>query len=121
MLASAGYEVKVNRINISSRSLVVQYEFLSSPTIRVNGQDIVWEVTESVCKDCGDLCGNSVDWRSWVYENAEYAEPPKEMLIAAILKAVFGGETGGLKRKPSYVLPDNLKIFFDGLEFLKTK
>jgi hypothetical protein len=74
------------------------------------------EVTESTCQDCGDLCGDSVECRSWVYEGNEYTELPKAMIIAAILKRVFGGEAAEGQAKASYVLPDNLKVFFDGLE-----
>ena len=116
VLSSAGYVVKVNRIHVATRELAIQYEFVSSPTIRVNGQDIVLEVTESTCQDCGDLCGDSVDCRSWIYEGNEYTEPPKAMIIASILKQVFGGEATAVQPKEPYVLPDNLKVFFDGLK-----
>ena len=119
VLSSAGYVVQVNRIHMATKELAIQYEFLSSPTIRVNGQDIVLEVTESTCQDCGDLCGDSVDCRSWVYEGREYAEPPKAMIIASILKRVFGGEAVVAQPKEPYVLPENLKLFFEGLETAK--
>ncbi|WP_037350441.1 DUF2703 domain-containing protein [Anaeroarcus burkinensis] len=116
VLSSAGYEVKVNRIHMATRALAIQYEFVSSPTIRVNGQDLVLAVTESACQDCGDLCGGSVACRSWVYEGSEYTEPPKAMIIAAILKRVFGGESALALVKEPYELPENLKVFFDGME-----
>jgi len=35
MLRTAGFDVAVNKVNITSRELAVKYEFLSSPTIRV--------------------------------------------------------------------------------------
>ncbi|MDS1030385.1 DUF2703 domain-containing protein [Bacillota bacterium LX-D] len=34
----------------------------SSPTIRVNGHDIQFEVKESVCSSCSDLSGVETDW-----------------------------------------------------------
>ena len=50
VLQAAGYQVEVNKINITSPELAVKYEFLSSPTIRVNGKDLAIKVTETVCK-----------------------------------------------------------------------
>lgn len=115
VLAAAGYEVQVDKINISTRELAVKHQFLSSPTIRINGRDIELDVRESNCTDCGDLCGDTVDCRVFCHEGVEYSEPPKAMIIQAILKEVFG-----LPREIStvtpYELPDNLAKFFDSLE-----
>ena len=114
VLQAAGYEVAVNRINITSPKLAVQYEFLSSPTIRVNGKDIAMEVRETLCQECGDLCGSETECRSWIYEGVEYSEPPKAMIIEAVLKEVFGGGEKSEQVKP-YVLPKNLETFFAGI------
>lgn len=116
VLKSAGYEVIVNKVNIITKELAFKYEFVSSPTIRLNGKDIALEFKESLCQDCGDLCGDSVDCRVWVYEGVEYNEPPKEMIVNAILKEVFGGGHPDSAKKEEYALPENLKVFFDGLD-----
>jgi len=121
VLKAAGYAVRVNKINVNSRELAMKYEFVSSPTIRINGNDIVLEVNETACQDCGDLCGENVDCRSWVYDGVEYPEPPKAMIIAAILKEVFGGRQAVAKAKVPYVLPENLEVFFSGVESSKNK
>jgi hypothetical protein len=39
-LKLAGYEVEYNKIEMKTAELARQYQFLSSPTIRVNGRDI---------------------------------------------------------------------------------
>lgn len=91
VLKAAGFEIVVNKINIISKELAIKHQFLSSPTIRINGNDIELEVRESSCKECGDLCGDDVDCRIWVHEGIEYNEPPKAMIINAILKEVYGG------------------------------
>lgn len=114
LLKSAGYHVTVNKVNINTEELAVEHQFLSSPTIRVNGQDISLAVTETACKDCGDLCGDSVDCRSWEYEGVAYNEPPKAMIINAIMKAVYGDQTQPANATEAYVLPENLKKFFAG-------
>lgn len=57
----------------------------------MNGRDIQLEVKESLCDSCGDLCGDTVDCRIWVYQGKDYTIPPKAMIIEAILREVYGG------------------------------
>lgn len=116
VLNAAGYHVRVNKVNISSEELAKEYKFLSSPTMRINGVDIALDEKESDCKGCGDLCGDSVDCRVWEYEGIEYTEPPKEMIINAILKAVYGGQSISQASQMEYTVPENLKVFFAGLK-----
>jgi len=111
VLGAAGYEVKVNKVNIVTRELAVQHKFISSPTIRVNGHDIAIELKESLCEDCGDLCGDNVDCRVWVYNGVEYTVPPKELIVDAILKEVYGGNQGE-PAPETYQLPENLETYF---------
>lgn len=116
VLKAAGFEIVVNKININSRELANEHHFLSSPTIRVNGRDIALEIKESSCTECGDLCGDSVDCRFWVQDGREYAEPPKHMIINAILKEVYGGHGSSTITNEKYEIPQNLNTFFDSLE-----
>jgi len=111
VLSAAGYEVKVNKVNIATTELAIQFRFVSSPTIRVNGNDIAVELKESVCEDCGALCGDTVDCRVWVYNGVEYTAPPKELIVDAILREVYGGERSEPKRE-AYQLPVNLETYF---------
>ncbi|MBP1671741.1 MAG: Ferredoxin [Bacteroidetes bacterium] len=112
VLEATGTEVVLNKVNINTEELAVTHKFLSSPTIRVNGRDIQLEVHESLCESCGDLCGDEVDCRIWVYEGQEYPIPPKAMIIEAILKEVYGGHVGDQVSELQYVMPANLKSFF---------
>jgi glutaredoxin len=111
VLNAAGYEVKVNKVNITTRELAIQYQFISSPTIRVNGNDIAVELRESVCEDCGDLCGNTVDCRVWVYNGVEYTAPPKELIVDAILREVYTPNQAEPEYR-TYELPENLETYF---------
>ena len=104
VLKVAGFDVTINKVNIKSAELAVKYEFLSSPTIRINNRDIALEVKESSCKECGDLCGESVDCRVWTYNGKDYTEPPKELIINAILKQVYGDDLNHIEEKPKYIL-----------------
>lgn len=114
VLGVSGFEVVVNKIRVASRELAIKYRFRTSPTIRVNGKDIQQEARESPCRQCGDLCGTDVDCRAWVYEGAEYTEPPEALIINAILGEVYGGRTARPADEEEYELPRNLEAFFDG-------
>ena len=114
VLRSTGAEVVVHKINVINEELAFKHRFLSSPTIRVNGKDIQLEIKESTCESCGDLCGEDVDCRIWVYQGAEYTAAPKAMIIEAILKEVFGG-SAPQEEKP-YVLPENLRKYYAAMQ-----
>jgi len=114
VLAAAGFEIKTNKVNITTKELAIKYEFVSSPTIRINGKDIAVDVKESTCKECGDLCGDSVDCRVWNYEGADYTEPPKELIVNAMLKEIYSVNVPASGKKVPYELPRNLEVFFTG-------
>ena len=113
VLEAADVEITVHNIHVQSEEQAQELEFESSPTIRVNGRDIQLDVKESLCESCGDLCGDEVDCRVWVYHGKEYTVAPKAMIIEAILREVYGspGEKQEMNKK-AYRLPDNLKKFF---------
>lgn len=116
VLSAAGYGIQVNKVNITSEELANQYQFISSPTIRINGRDIALNVIESGCKECGDLCGDTVDCRVWEYEGNKYNEPPTAMIINAIMKEIYSNSNASVSEHEEYTLPDNLKSFFRGLK-----
>lgn len=112
-LKLAGFEVKYNKIEVKTAEIAEQNKFLSSPTIRVNGQDISPSVAENSCGCCSDISGTGVDCRTFEYNEKTYEVPPKEMLAQAILQAVFGQVESGCSCG-EYELPENLMIFFKG-------
>lgn len=115
VLNAAGFEITVNKVNIISEDLAVKYEFISSPTIRINGRDIDLNVKETKCTECGDLCGDEVECRVWEYEGEEYTEPPAAMIINAIMKEIYSNTGAEPLKRGKYELPNNLKVFFNGL------
>lgn len=113
VLRATDIEVAVNKINVVSEEQAHQLKFISSPTIRLNGKDIQLEVKESLCDSCGDLCGDNVDCRIWIYHGKEYTVPPKAMIIEAILREVYGDpHTSSPDIQTPFEVPDNLKKFF---------
>lgn len=109
----AGFEVEYNKIEMKTAEIATQYKFLSSPTIRVNGQDICQSVAENSCGYCSDISGTDVSCRVFEYNEETYEVPPKEMLAEAILNAVFGQVETGCSCG-EYELPENLREFFEG-------
>jgi len=118
ILQAAGASVEVNKVNMKTADLAIQYRFVSSPTIRINGRDIDVDVKESLCESCGDLCGDSVDCRVWTYQGVEYNQPPKAMIINALLQAIYGApaEQPADNAIESYQLPENLKKFYEAMQ-----
>ncbi|WP_406677045.1 DUF2703 domain-containing protein [Moorella sp. ACPs] len=113
VLQATGINVNLKKIHVQSEEQALALGFVSSPTIRIDGRDIQLDVRESLCESCGDLCGEDVDCRVWVYQGKEYTEAPKGMIIEAILKHVYGGGMEApAERKAPKELPDNLKRFF---------
>jgi len=115
VLKETGIEVLVNKINVNTEELAIKHRFISSPTIRVNGKDIQMEIKENLCESCGDLCGDEVDCRVWVYQGKDYTAPPKGMIMEAILREVYGGGNTSNPNEKPYQIPENLKKFFTGI------
>ena len=109
----AGYEIEYNKIEMKTAEIAVKHRFLSSPTIRVNGQDICGPVKENSCGCCSEISGSDVDCRVFEYKGETYEVPPKAMLAEAILTSVFG-QTGSGCSCGGYELPENLREFFEG-------
>lgn len=113
ILEATGVEVVVRKIHVQTEDQARELGFVSSPTIRVNGRDIQMDVRESLCESCGDLCGDDVECRVWIYQGKEYDSPPKAMIIDAILREVYGGTNKGTEVPARTVdVPENLKRFF---------
>jgi glutaredoxin len=60
-LQLAGYKVEYKKIEIETEEMAKQHKFLSSPTIRVNGQDICVSVKENNCGCCSEISGTDVE------------------------------------------------------------
>ncbi|MBO8156330.1 MAG: DUF2703 domain-containing protein [Bacillaceae bacterium] len=112
VLKTAGYQVEINKIHIDQLKKAVQYEFESSPTIRINGRDIQMEVKESSCGSCSDIADTSINCRTWEYQGKEYSVPPKEMIIESILREVYSDDKHPDDQINVYQVPENIHRFF---------
>lgn len=112
-LRREGVEVEVRRTVIRTVEDAVAARFVSSPTIRVDGRDVAFELRESACGDCGDLCGAGVDCRVWVWRGQTYEEAPEAMIVEAVEAAAGRPAEAPSRARTPYRLPDNLRRFFD--------
>lgn len=110
-------QVNVKRIVVESEEQARRYQFVTSPTIRVNEKDVAFETLESKCESCTDLCGcdQGTSCRVWCYRGEEYTEAPVGLIVEAILREIFGGSLGAINVTPAYSeVPENLRRFFRG-------
>ena len=103
VLRAAGVEPEVNKVRVGSAEHARALRFVSSPTIRIDGEDVALELRESPCgsEACTDGCGADTACRVWVYRGVEYTEPPVEMVVDAILRRVYGGAASVRSGRPS--------------------
>ena len=110
-----GAELTVNKILIDSTEKAHAHRFVTSPTIRVNGQDIAFETRESWCDSCTDLCGcaEGTTCRIWAYRGEEYTEAPVAMIAEAILQEAFRtSQSAASETVPYDAVPENIQSFF---------
>lgn len=96
-------ELRVNKIEIKSDREAKKYDFVRSPTIRINGIDIEEILTgklrikDNYCKSCAAVRGNSYSeitgggtcrCRIFRYNGKMYNSPPKEMIKDAIRRVL---------------------------------
>jgi hypothetical protein len=108
-------QVNVKRIVVESEEQARRYQFVTSPTIRVNGKDIAFETLESECESCTDLCGcdERTRCRVWRYRGEEYTEAPVGLVVESILREIFGNSRGAMDVTAAYSeVPENLRRFF---------
>lgn len=114
VLELAGYTVEYHKREMTTIKEAIEYKFLSSPTIRVNGNDICDTIVENDCRCCGEISGTDVDCRIFEYEGKQYEVPPKAMLAESILKEVFVNQKSCNCTCDEYRVPNNLKRFYRG-------
>lgn len=120
ILAAAGIRTSVRKTLIASAEQAQALGFVSSPTIRVNGRDIAFELRESPCDDCSEACAceGGVDCRVWVWQGQEHTVAPKAMIVDAILNEIHAGVAGSEQPAPvpANAAPANLARYFSGKE-----
>lgn len=115
VLEATGATVEVRKTLVETATQARELRFVSSPTIRINGRDLAFELKESPCgcDACTDPAGAPIACRDWTYRGEDYTEAPVGLIVDAILAEVYGG----VGQRPTtaddtYELPENLERFF---------
>lgn len=116
VLEATGTRVTVTKRVIASEEQARQHRFVSSPTVRINGREIVFETLESKCDSCTDLCGGDegTSCRVWPYRGQEYTEAPVGLVVEALLRVVAGDSGAVAGAAGPYEVPENLRRLFAG-------
>lgn len=112
---ATGTSIRFRKTLIESEEDARRHRFVSSPTIRVAGRDLVFETRESLCESCTDLCGCSegTSCRVWSYQGSEHTEAPVGLIVEGLLREISGAGPSSTEAS-DYEVPENLRRFFAG-------
>ena len=119
-LAAMGINLKVEKVHVVDKEEAVAQKLLTSPTIRINGNDIDPALTEGECGTCGDLAGGTttVNCRTWEWRGEFYQNAPVGKIVEAIMDAAVSTTKkqtaccSGEVTEDDYIIPENLEAFF---------
>jgi hypothetical protein len=116
VLDATGAAVEVRKTLVETAAQARELRFVSSPTIRINGRDLAFELKESSCgcEACTDGRGEQIACRVWTYRGEEYTEAPVGLIVDAVLGELYGGAGAASAPDDVYELPENLESFFAG-------
>lgn len=100
-LKELNLKADVKEILIDSKKQAKKYDFVGSPTVRINGKDIQEEVEKARCLPCEELAKLTkkttpfvkeeccvAGCRVYLYKGKQYPYPPKEMIKGAFLRHI---------------------------------
>ena len=119
-LAAMGVELKVTKTHVVDKEQAIAQKLLTSPTIRINGNDIDPAITEGECGTCGDLAGGktTINCRTWEWRGEVYQNAPVGKIVEAIMDAAVSATKiqtaccSGEVVQDDYIIPENLEAFF---------
>lgn len=112
-LAAMGVAIDLTETLVETAEQATALRFHSSPSIRIDGRDIQSDPRESECEACSALPNQSkVECRTWTYQGKSFTTPPEELLVRALLLAALAPIGDPPKVEAPFVLPDNLRTFF---------
>ena len=118
VLEKTGVFVNLRKIQVISYEQAEALNFISSPTIRLNGRDVALEVKENYCSSCSQLSGTETYCRVWNFRGEEFSTVPKSLVIETVLKEIYGtgNEVREISAEQKAQSLANLKRFFNGID-----
>jgi hypothetical protein len=86
VLEVTAIDVRLQKMLIESSQQAREHQFVTSPTVRINRRDIAFEMLESACETCTDLCGcaEGTTCRIWRYRGQEFTQAPVGLIVEAL-------------------------------------
>lgn len=110
VLAEMNMVLRYQPVHVDSLAKAEKHHLVASPTIRIDGVDLMGQVAESNCPECGELCGADMTCRDWVEDGQTASTPTKAQLMRQILKSLFSDVKS--ISAPDYVMPESIRKFF---------
>lgn len=95
-LKELGVKTDIEEILIDSDEKAKKYNFVGSPTVKINGKDMQKDISKEQCLPCEELAESTkkatefvkqecrCGCRIYFYKGKQYPYPPKEMIKEAI-------------------------------------
>lgn len=77
LLEAAAVQVTVRKTLVASELQARDLGFMTSPTIRVNGRDIAFDLRESRCEAEACACNGGIDCRVWIWQGRSTPRHPR--------------------------------------------
>jgi len=99
-LEELGIKAEVDKILIDTDEKAKKYNFVGSPTVKINGKDVQEEVSKEQCLPCEELIKRTKETTEFVkqecrcgcriyfYKGKKYPYPPKELIKDALKKII---------------------------------
>ena len=114
-LRTLGLEPALRETLVESLEQTERLRFASSPTIRIDGREIMGTPRESACVACTDLSGgeDDIDCRVWPWRGTAHDAAPVGLIVEALMRAALAPEAPALAPEWSGV-PANIRAFLAG-------
>jgi hypothetical protein len=115
-LTGRGYAVATRVVRLEDADHARAHGMVSSPTVRVNGVDIVLDIEEHACSSCSDLAGAPVECRTYSWEGQLFDHAPAGLIAAAVHRHVEAGARRAQRSTPVGRGTTSVERFFSARE-----
>ncbi|OSM01398.1 DUF2703 domain-containing protein [Magnetofaba australis] len=119
VLEALGREAQLTAIHVESEESARELRLRASPTIRIDGRDMLGADEETPCAPCSELAdGAAVTCRAWSWRGEGMDEPPVGLLVEEILRAALDAPQSSAESPAEdaaegpFCLPKNLARYF---------
>ena len=114
-LAGSAIRVASRVVQLTDADEARRLGVVSSPTVRVDGADIVLEVDEEECATCSAIARTPVSCRTYEWEGARHDHPPAALVVDAVRRHLAGISTRPSAAAPVPISETSVERFLAGV------